>query len=559
MPNAVRLATRYARRPLLIEPTAARELLRQISGGDARVLHRESFFEAAARKIGFARAPRVDGGAASEIGAGDLDGESAAPRRPQAYAPLWAEQTYGEPSDEGFCWSLFAGVATLEVDTALSDRGEYYCGEWYHGYDTIQAGLRDALADERVRGAFIRLSSPGGPATGGLPALAAFIRSARATGNAAGKPIHVYADMACSAAYWIAAQADRISAPAAGLVGSIGAVLLHEDWSGALAKGGVVITPIQFGTEKTAGADWAPLSASARDDFQAEIDQLGRDFIADVRAGRPSLSAEALIATQARVFMAKHDEPARSGLALGFVDAIETEEQAFASLVTLVSGAGAPIQTASAASGAASSSPAASIQTKEPRMSSRAPSPPARAASRAPNPPAAGANTPRARAGAQTPPPADDDAAEDEAKGVVDCPTCEGTGQIFGADGDGTLECPTCKGTGDVPAGSDAGKEEAAEGDEPADPAKEARAIRNSPEAKAHPHAALAALEHGLTYDQFKAQVAAFSAAPQRGALREAMAGARRLGPDAAQASSSRGAGLVESARRMAEAQGKRS
>ena len=186
----------------------------------------------------------------------------------------------------GFCWSLNQGVALMQCDTALTDRGEEYCGVVYHGYDTLLRGMREAMADERVKGLFIRLSTPGGVVAGGLPALAAFMRANGA--RAGGKPIWVYADMACSAGYWIAASADRIIAPRVGLIGSIGASSFTRTGPPALKEHGVAIEAIQFGAKKTDGAWWSKLSERAREDLQAEIDQCGRDFVADVMAGRPS-------------------------------------------------------------------------------------------------------------------------------------------------------------------------------------------------------------------------------------------------------------------------------
>jgi ClpP class serine protease len=483
--NAALLASRYARRPLLLEPNAAQAILRHIALGDPRGMASEGRIEAFMR--------RLTGGRARPMAMEDDEGSGeTAPQRPAAYAPLWAQQTYGEPADEGFAWCLFEGIATMEVSTALAERGEYYCGVWYHGYDTVLAGLREAIADERVKAVFIRMASPGGPVSGGLPALAAFMRQARAA--AGGKPIHIYADMACSAAYWISAQADRIVAPDVGLIGSIGAVLVHEDWSQALAKAGVVITPIQFGAEKTAGAWWEALSASARADLQAEIDQCGRNFVADVAAGRPKLTPEALIATQARVFLGDHDETARSALDIGFADAIMSEEDAFGDLLASLSSTHSAPRSAQTTIAAESGRETGDQQPKEPAM----------AAVQPPKGPKA-AQTPARRAAAPGKDP------EDMQDGGAD-------------DADETEDA------------ADGGADEADEGepDETGKKEPSAAAIAASKEAKSHPHLALAAIQSGQTLAQFRANVAAAGEAPRASKLDGAMAGAHRLGPDAA-------------------------
>jgi capsid assembly protease len=475
MMNAALLASRYARRPLLLEPTAAGELANRVRALDERAFSRPNRLDAFLRRVGLAGdAPRPQ---VME----DDDGWTPPPPIEQrlAYAPLWA----GEVEDTGYCWSLLNGVALMCADTPLVERGEDFCGIVYHGYDTLKAGIADAIADERVKAVFLRLNSPGGVVAGGLTELAAYIRAVRATGNAGGKAIWVYADMACSAAYWVAAQADRILAPNVGLVGSIGAVIVHEDWSGALSKAGVVVTPIQFGANKTDGAWFKALSPAALADLTAEIDQCGRNFCADVHAGRPKLTVEALVATQARVFMGEHDEEARSGIALGFVDAIASEEAAFTALLAEISGD--------------RPAPAAETPKKEAEMAN-------------PNrTPAAAAPTPAAT----TPKPA---AARPD-PGYVDCEDCGGTG--FVADGS---ECETCSGTGQV-----------LDEDEGGDMKGEAAAIAASAEAKTHADLALAAIGAGMTLKQFQAMAAAAPKQAKASRLDEALAAAPRLGPDA--------------------------
>lgn len=482
MTNAAHLATRYARRPLLLEPTAALEILRHIQASDPRGMRTEGRLDAVLRKIGLGKA---NGVRPVPLAMEDDDYAAApAPTSPAAYIPLWAQQAYGEPEDEGFAWALIQGVATMQIDTAISDRGEFFCGQWFHGYDTLLAGMSEALADPRVGGLFIRMRSPGGVVAGGLDDLAAFMRANRA--QAGGKPIHVYADMAGSAAYWIAAQADRIVAPRVGLVGSIGAVILHEDYSGMLAKEGVVVTPIQFGDSKTDFAGWKALSAGALADIQTEIDQCGANFVADVTAGRPQLTAEALIATQARVFMAQHDDPTRSGLALGFVDAISSEQEAFAELLARVASPAAPAKP-----------PKDTNMATQNRQQRRAHAARLRAS----------ASAAEAEAGAP-------------AAGMEDCETCDGTGEVDGK------ECPDCEGSGEM--------EAKAPPPPPADgPADASAAIAASAEAKTHPALALAAIGSKQSLAQFQATVAAVGATPKpKGNLDAQMETGYRLGPD---------------------------
>ncbi|MBS0332776.1 MAG: hypothetical protein JSS35_08425, partial [Proteobacteria bacterium] len=219
------------------------------------------------------------------------------------------------------------------------------------------------------------------------------------------------------------------------------------------------------------------------------------------------LTADALISTEAGVFMAHHDDSDRSGEDIGFVDAISGEEDAFLALAAEIS---AP-QALGTPPAAATGGPAASKEPKEKPMAIRPDAKAARAAAVKTAQAAlvkAQANLAKAEADAAAPDDEmnDDIPDEDENK---DKPAADG-------------------GEGEAPA---------AEGDAEQG---EAAAIAASAEAKAHPGLALAAIQSNQTLAQFKANVAA--AVAQRGgggALREAMANAPRLRPDAQQTSSS--------------------
>jgi capsid assembly protease len=323
--NPALLAARYAGRPLLMTPVGAEQLARRVLAFDDAALRRpRGWLDDPLRALS-----RVARGRPLAEERDDDDREAViAPARPRGYAPLWMA---GEPQAEGYGWTLFEGVACMSIEGPLMAQGFEMCGAMFWGYDLIAASLREACADASVAGVFIRMESPGGVVAGGLEALTAQMRGLREA--AGGKPVWVYADMAASAAYWIASAADRIVAPPVGMVGSIGAVIVHEEVSRANELHGVTVTPIQFGAKKTDGAPWAPLSASAKADLQAEIDEVGLRFVRDVARGRPQLTVDALIATEAAMHLAVHPDPARSGVALGLVDAIASEEAAFRQLV----------------------------------------------------------------------------------------------------------------------------------------------------------------------------------------------------------------------------------
>lgn len=498
MSNVTSLATRFAGRPLLLAPTAAVELAERVRSVDLDAVTRPGRFSALVRSLGRKARTRMA-----------MEDDDLPPPEPMesrlAYAPLYA----GEPEDLGFCWALKDGIALMQVDKPMLDRGEIFCGEVYHGYDTVLQGLREAMADTRVKGIFIRMATPGGVVAGGLSALSDYVRLNNA--KAGGKPIHVFADMACSAGYWSICGADRISAPRVGVIGSIGAVIVHESWSEALKKAGVEITPIQFGASKTDGAWFATLSDKARDDLQAEIDQIGRDFVAAVVAARPQLSETDVLATQAAVFLGHHDDPARSALALKLIDAHASEEEAFGALRdSLAAMDGAPDfvpenkPSAVGARDRATASPAkeATVALKpkaggKPTALSRA-----KAAARK-------ANADVARLEAQS-----DDGVEDEDQDVL-------SAEDSTDDDD----------QGDADAEIDGAEDE--EGDEEEGDQSQAQKIAASPEASANPAAANAAIASGMTFAQFKGQMKAAKAQGGGGRrLAGVLGGSARLGAD---------------------------
>ncbi|HEV7278400.1 MAG TPA: S49 family peptidase [Devosiaceae bacterium] len=301
-------------------------------------------------------------GALGMLGLGRGRAERSEQPETLAMAPIrWASDV-----DYGDGYSIVDGIAVIDIEGVLAPDGYYdwWDDVWVGGYTQIGAAYAAALEDDRVRGIFARLNSPGGLVDGCFD-LCDELRA----GNGAngGKPFWVHARMACSAAYAIASCADRILAPAEGDVGSIGVVIVHTDISGWLAETGIKVEAIQSAPGKTDGAMWKPLSEEARAHLQGVVDQVARRFTGAVEAGR-GLSAEQIVALEARWFLAEHDDAARSGLALGLVDEIATERAAFAAFAESLSettGSGAP-----AATGTTAAKPAArASQQKETEMS----------------------------------------------------------------------------------------------------------------------------------------------------------------------------------------------
>lgn len=215
-----------------------------------------------------------------------------------------------------------AGVAIIPVLGSLVNRGAWIgASSGLTSYEGLNFALNAAASDPRTRSVLLDMDSPGGEAVGCFEAAAAVRQLA------ARKPVTAVVNgMAASAAYAIASAATRIVTTSSGISGSIGVVMLHADYSGALAKAGVKPTLIFAGAHKVDGNPYEALPESVRESLQAEIETFYSAFVSCVAAGRRNLSAEAIRGTEARTFIGAN------AVAAGLADQVGTFETALADL-----------------------------------------------------------------------------------------------------------------------------------------------------------------------------------------------------------------------------------
>jgi signal peptide peptidase SppA len=190
-------------------------------------------------------------------------------------------------------------------------------------YSEIAAMLDAAVADPMVSGILLDIDSPGGEASGSFE-LARRVREAAAI-----KPIWAVAnDAAYSAAYAIAASAQRLFVTETGGVGSIGVIALHVDQSIKDANDGYRYTAITAGAHKNDYSPHEPLSDAAKLELQSEVDRLYAIFTEHVAAMR-RLDLDAVRATEAGLYFGSN--AVVQGLADGVqtLDATLTEFQLF--------------------------------------------------------------------------------------------------------------------------------------------------------------------------------------------------------------------------------------
>jgi signal peptide peptidase SppA len=187
-------------------------------------------------------------------------------------------------------------------------------------YGLIAERLDAALSDNAVKGILLDIDSPGGEA-GGVFDLADKIFTTRKV-----KPIWAVAnDEAFSAAYAIAAAADKIYLSRTGGVGSVGVIAVHLDQSMAEADAGLKYTAVFAGEHKNDLSPHEPLSDPARAQLQAEVDRVYALFTESVARMR-GLDLAAVKATEAALYFGEQS------LAVGLADRIGTMGDALSDL-----------------------------------------------------------------------------------------------------------------------------------------------------------------------------------------------------------------------------------
>jgi len=207
------------------------------------------------------------------------------------------------------------GIAVIPIHGSMVKRSlGVEAASGLTSYGDIAAMLDAALADPQVSGILLDIDSPGGEASG------SFELARRVREVAAQKPVWAVAnDAAYSAAYAIAASAQRLFVTETGGVGSIGVIALHVDQSVKDAKEGYHFTAITAGAHKNDYSPHEPLSDAAKTELQGEVDRLYAIFTEHVAAMR-GLDLAAVRATEAGLYFGTN------AVAQGLADGVQTLE-----------------------------------------------------------------------------------------------------------------------------------------------------------------------------------------------------------------------------------------
>lgn len=154
----------------------------------------------------------------------------------------------------------------------------------FGGTSTVQLrrDIREAAADPDVSAILLTVDSPGGTVAG-TEDLAAEVLAARRK-----KMVWAHADdLAASAAYWVASQAEEVWANGkTALVGSIGTLMTVYDLSSAAEKQGVKALVFGTGPLKGAGFPGSEVTEEQRNYFRSIVERTQKSFDAAVQKGR---------------------------------------------------------------------------------------------------------------------------------------------------------------------------------------------------------------------------------------------------------------------------------
>jgi protease-4 len=164
----------------------------------------------------------------------------------------------------------------VEISGEISSGGDA-------GAEVVLGAVRAAFEDQGAQAVVLLINSPGGsPVQAGI--INDELRRLKAQYK---KPLYAVVEETCaSAAYYIAVSADRIFVDKASVVGSIGVLMDGFGFTGLMDKLGIERRLMTAGENKGFLDPFSPQSERQRAFTQAMLDQIHKQFVDAVKAGR---------------------------------------------------------------------------------------------------------------------------------------------------------------------------------------------------------------------------------------------------------------------------------
>lgn len=175
-------------------------------------------------------------------------------------------------------------TAVIPLTGPLAPRPSFFL-EWVGGTSTesFLRDVRNAMSNPDVTSVLFYVDSPGGMALGNEE-VAQAIRGMRGT-----KPMAAFVKGYCaSAALYIAAAADKVYATPSSIIGSVGAIIVHTEYSQMRKNDGITDKVYTNSASPLKGRmnPYAPMSAEHEAATKSYIDKFGEQFIAAMAVNR---------------------------------------------------------------------------------------------------------------------------------------------------------------------------------------------------------------------------------------------------------------------------------
>jgi signal peptide peptidase SppA len=213
-------------------------------------------------------------------------------------------------------YSVEGGVAIIPIEGVLAKKMNLFA-EISGGVSTqmLAQTFQNAADDPTVHSIILAIDSPGGTVDG-TQNVADVVFANRGKK----KVVALASGMMASAAYWIGSAADQVLLSSdTDIVGSIGVVATHIDYSRADDRVGVKVTEISAGKYKRIASKHEPLTPEGRQSIQDQIDHVYSVFVDNVAKHR-GVSSQVVLDKMAdgRLFLGKKARDA------GLVDGVST-------------------------------------------------------------------------------------------------------------------------------------------------------------------------------------------------------------------------------------------
>jgi len=211
-------------------------------------------------------------------------------------------------------------IAQINVTGTLTKRGSSLSESG--GMIGLRRAVRSAAADPDVAAILLKIDSPGGTVAG-TSDLGDEIAAARQK-----KPVYAFVeDLAASAAYWLASQADKIYANTATAdIGSIGVYMAVYDYSRLAANEGIEAVVIRSSPLKGAGVPGDKITDEQKAVWQELVDTSFAAFKAAIQRGRGMSDEQVAAVATGRVYRASEAQRLR------LIDGIQSFDATLAEL-----------------------------------------------------------------------------------------------------------------------------------------------------------------------------------------------------------------------------------